>query len=133
MKIFSKVKNWLSNKWFTLIYPFKKPKLKVIQLQLSGDGRFIDVRYWLSRPDKMKKTTEIYLIDEESGIKCSLVKIPKYGYVRTRHRYKRSMGILLFHNLDNTIRYGSKVTLFLGPFRLEHMEVSRKSCQYTSE
>ena len=109
-----KVIKWLMKIWYLLTYRFKREKLYIIKAQLSGEGSFIDIRYRLTRPDLVKGREHIYLVDEKSGEKFYLMKLPRYGTIQTKHRRYQHTGILLFRNLENMIKSGSKITLVFG-------------------
>ena len=65
-KRFSKIGEWLLVIWRLLTYRFRKTNIHVNQALLSGCGSFVDIRYWLSRPDQVKGSFPIYLIHEET-------------------------------------------------------------------
>lgn len=105
---------WVMKIWYLLTYRFKREKLYIIKAQLSGEGSFIDIRYRITRPDRAKNRELIYLVDEKSEKKFYIMKLPRYGAIQTKHRRYQNTGILLFRNLENTIKSGSKITLVFG-------------------
>lgn len=109
-----------------MTYRFRSERIHVIQALLSGDGSFVDLRYRLSRADKALGRFSVHIVDEETGKRLELVRLAKFGTVRTRHNRLQSLGILLFYNRDKIIRNGSMVTLFFDKLRAEHVEV----CEY---
>ncbi|MBD7911218.1 MULTISPECIES: hypothetical protein [Clostridium] len=110
---------WLMKIWYLLTYRFKREKLYIIKAQLSGEGAFIDIRYRITRPDRVKGIENIYLVDEESKKKFYLMKLPRYGAIQTKHRKYQYTGILLFQNFENTIKSGSKITLVFGKLEVK--------------
>lgn len=109
--------------WYLISYRFIKPKLRVDRAILSGDGSFIDIRYWLSRPDKVQGRMAVYLIEEATGEKFELMRFSKFGPIRTRHSKYKTTGILLFRNRNYKIRAGTNVTLVFGPLHAKNIEV----------
>lgn len=120
---FLKIGDWLLVMWRLLTYRFRKTNIHVNQALLSGSGSFVDIRYWLSRPDQVKGSVPIYLIHEETSERFELMRLAKLGPVKTRHKKYQLAGILLFRNRNNTIKSGSKVTLIFGPLKATHIEV----------
>ncbi|GEM_PF-1369062 len=114
-----KLIKWLINVWYLITYRLKREKLYIIKAQLSGNGSFIDIRYSLTRPDLLKSKDHIYLIDEESGKKFYLMRLPRYGPIQTKHNKFQHTGILLFRNIDNKIKSGSNFTLVFGKFEVK--------------
>lgn len=105
--------------WYLITYGFRREKLYILKAQLSGDGSFIDIRYRLTRPDRIRTQGQVYLIDEESGKKYYLMRLPKYGTIQTRHNKFQHTGILLFRNIDNEVKSGSNFTLVFGKFEVK--------------
>ena len=114
-----KLIKWLIKVWKLITYRFKSEKLYILKAQLSGDGSFIDIRYSLSRPDRIKSKEHIYLIDEKSGKKFYLMRLPRFGAIQTKHKKFQNTGILLFRNIENKIKPGSNFTLVFGKFEVK--------------
>lgn len=110
---------WLVKIWFLISYKFRKSQIYINRVTLSGNDSFIDVRYWLSRPDKISGSITVYLIDEATGARFELLRLSKYGLIRT----KQFAGILLFRNRKKQIKPGSKVTIPFGQLWVQHLEV----------
>ena len=94
-----------------------------MQALLSGNSSFIDIRYKLSRPDKIRGQFPIYLIDEMTGERFELIRLTKYGAIRTKHNKYQPKGILLFYNRNGAIKRGSRITLFFGTLITKNIEV----------
>ncbi len=107
-----KLKTKLKVCYYLLKYHIQKPKITVNEACLSGDGSFVDVRYWISRPSLIKPKPKIFLIHEESGEKLNLMKMTKFGTIRTRHHKLKYAGFLLFYNRDGIVKQGDRVTLY---------------------
>jgi len=117
--------NWLLYLWRSITYRLIKPVIKVTRVSLSGDKNFLDIRYWLSRPDKVKGVFPVSLVDENTGEQFQLMRIAKYGIVRTKHKNKfHHSGIMLFRNRNNAIQSGSKVTVIFGSLQANHVKVN---------
>ncbi len=95
------------------MYGLRKPRLIINEALLSGDGSFVDVRYWISRPDKLNPRGAVYLVDERSGKRLYLMSIAKFGTIRTRHSKRKTTGVLLFYNKDKIVASGAMVSLCL--------------------
>lgn len=115
--------NLLKKLWNKLTYRFRTPKVCVTRAQLSGNDSFVDIRYRVIRPNKIKGIALIYLIDEATGEKLNLMKIPRYGSVKTKHSSNQEEGVLLFRNLNKTVNNKSKLTLVYDKYKVEHIEM----------
>lgn len=109
MGFYEKVKNWF---WF-FIYKFKKPEIHVYEASLSGNGSFVDIRYWISRPDILNAKVAAYLIDEGTGSRLNLMRIAKFGTIRTQYNKRNNTGVLLFDNRKGIVKSNSRVSLHL--------------------
>jgi len=105
-----KILSLLKRVWVLLRHCFRRDQIVVIQANLSGDGSFIDVRYWLSRPDKINPQTRIYLVHSETGTRLEVMKLAKTG-------------VALFWNRDNLITSGCKASLIVGSIRTDNIEI----------
>lgn len=117
-------KHRINRLWFMLTLKFRKTRIVITSARLSGDGSFVDIRYWLSRPDKLMGNINVYLLDEATKEKLYTANIAKYGRIRTRHGKYTANGVILFYNRDNIVKKGSKVTLVFGPYLSEQAAVS---------
>lgn len=111
------------NRIYFFIYKLKKPKINVYEATLSGNGSFVDIRYWISRPDMINPKGETYLTDEETGIKLYLMKIAKFGAVRTQYNKRNNTGVLLFYNRNGLVKAGSKVSVCLDTLIADNIEI----------
>ena len=117
-------KNRLNKIWYLLRYRFVRPKLVVNHAYFSGGGGMIDIRYWLSRPDKLKPNETPYLVTAK-GVKLGLLHIFKFGAMQSQRRKHTNTGILLFSNAGLAVnKKNNRVKLFWGG--LESKEVAVK-------
>lgn len=118
-----KIKYWIYKTWYLLTLKLRKAKISIISARLSGDGSLIDVRYWLSRPDKLGKYYNIYLLDETTKEKLYPTNFVKFGTIRTKHGKTTNNGVVMFYNRDNKIKAGSKVILNIDSLLSNKVEV----------
>ena len=119
MGLFENIKNRL----LIFLYKFRKPMIHVYRAGLSGNGSFVDIRYWLSRPEIVNPNGAAYLVDNETGTKLHLMKIAKFGTIRIRHSKRKTTGILLFRNQDGLIKQGSMVSVCLDTLVVNNIEI----------
>lgn len=91
--------------------------------QLCGDGSFINIKYILTRPDKVSGTSQVYLIDEQTCKRFYLMRLPRYGLIQTKHSKHQYSGIFLFRNSDGAIKPESRVTLVFGQLEVKNVLV----------
>jgi hypothetical protein len=56
-----KILHQIKRIWSLFYCYFRKNKIVITRAVLSGNGSFIDVRYWLSRPEKINPQAKIYV------------------------------------------------------------------------
>ncbi|HWT74794.1 MAG TPA: hypothetical protein VN258_08785 [Mobilitalea sp.] len=117
-----KIKKFISDFWHLVTYRLIRQKLIVTRVSFSGDGSFIDVRYWISRPDKINPKKSPYLITEQNQ-RLGLMRLPKFGAVKTKIRKHTNTGILLFYNNNKAVNIGDKVTLYWDGIKVEDITV----------
>jgi hypothetical protein len=118
-----KILNLLKRVWVLLWYSFRRDRIVVTQAILSGNGSFIDVRYWLSRPDRINPQTKINLVHPATGTRLEVIKLAKIGPVKTNHSMLTKTGFVLFRNRDNLITSGSMVSLIVGSLKADNIEI----------
>jgi hypothetical protein len=106
-----KIKKLVHKGRYLVRYRFVRPKLVVTKTSFSGDGHFIDVRYWLSRPDKINPKSFPFLVTAQNQ-KLGLMHFSKFGVIKSKIRKHTNTGILLFYNKDKVVRSGDSVTLY---------------------
>jgi len=107
--------------WSLLYCCFRKNKIVITRAVRSGNGSFIDVRYWLSRPDKINPQAKIYLVHPETGIRLGVMNLAKIGPLKTNHTERAEPGVVLFRNSNNLIKSGSQVSFILGELKVDHI------------
>ena len=70
-----------------------------------------------------KNPHEIYVTDEATGIKLSLLSLPKFGKMVTRKGYRGRYGYMMFVNLGYVVKHDSKVTVTIGDYQKKHVTV----------
>lgn len=105
------------------IYKLRREKIIILKAQLSGDGNFIDIRYRLTRPDKIISKTQVYITDDNTGNKFYVMKLPRYGLMQTKHGKYQNTGILLFRNHNNILKLDSEVTLVFGKLEVKNIKI----------
>jgi len=118
-----KIWDLLLKVWYLITYRFRRARVKVTQARLSGDGSFIDIRYLLSRPDQAQGVFPVYLIDKSTGERLELMRLAKFGAIRTKHNKYTNNGVLLFYNRQNIIKSRSRTTLYFGSLVVNDIEV----------
>lgn len=113
-----KIAKRISNLWYLAIYRFTRPTIKVLKASFSGDGSFIDVRYWLSRPDILNPKITPYLITAQNQ-RLGLMHLSKFGAIKSRNRKHTNTGILLFYNKGLVVGKGERVILYWGELKVE--------------
>lgn len=118
-----KLKCWIYKLWYLTTMKLRKARISIISARLSGDGSLIDVRYWISRPDKLRKNYNVVLLDETTKEKLYPSNFVKFGKIRTKHGKTTTNGVVIFYNRNNIIKAGSKVTVIFDSFFSEQAEV----------
>jgi hypothetical protein len=116
------MKRYISKLWYLLTYRLIRPKMLVTQAFFSGDESFIDVRYWLSRPDKIDPKSNPYLLTA-SGQKLVLMHFTKLGVIKSKMQKHTNTGIMLFYNKNHTVNKGDRVKLYWNGMMTENIEI----------
>ena len=102
--------------------------VRPVAIRLVAGGHFIDFRYQVIDPDKalvlLNRNHTPYLIDEATG-KVHTVPVTKLGPMRAsavKAKANRNY-LVLFGNGEKRIHRGSLVTVVIGDFRAEHLEI----------
>ena len=111
MKVRVDMKTSVKGLLYRFFYRLRKPEIGVYEARLSGDGNLIDVRYWFSRPDQLSPDCNIFLTHEETGEAIHILRIPKFGAIKTMHAKSQYTGNLLLYNRNGLVKPGSNVTL----------------------
>ena len=102
--------------------------IEVKGIRLSAAGHMLDFRYRVIDPEKasslVNRQTKAYLVDEASDVKLT-VPITRIGPLRqtsVRPQANKEY-FILFGNIGNVVKSGSKVTVVIGDFNVEHLTV----------
>jgi len=101
------------------------PRVEAVQLQLAANREFVGVRFRMIGGDRFDpEATEIYLIDESTGERFSVVRLQRIGRMAEfRVPGEKDVHHVMFRNQEGKLKVGSRVTLVLGPVRQEHLLV----------
>ena len=113
---------FICNLLYLVTYRFVRPKIVIDHASFSGDKMFIDIRYWVSRPDKIDPKSNPYLITEQNQ-KLGLMHFSKFGAIKSKIRKHTNTGILLFYNQNKTVITGDRVTLYWDGLKAENIVV----------
>ena len=101
------------------------PRVDVIQLQLAANREFVGVQFRMIGGDRFDpEATEIYLIDESTGERFSVVRLQRIGgMAEFRVPGEKDVHHIMFRNREGKLKIGSRVTVVVGPARQEHLLV----------
>ena len=102
--------------------------IQMLPAHLTAGGSLIDVRFKIVDPEKALPLTELgakpYLIDEATGEKSEVPTYEMTGALRAKGNPKAGKNyFILFNNSRGAMTKGSKVTLVIGDFKVEHLVV----------
>ena len=94
--------------------------IRVVLIEVTAGGGMIDFRYLVVDPDKAVHLREPenlpFLIAEDSGITIRVSALSDESDLEMERTY-----YLLYPNVRNAIKPGTKVTVVIGDLRLEHL------------
>lgn len=99
-----------------------------VAIRLAAADHFLDFRFRIIDPQKavqlMQRNTRAYVIDEASG-KVLPVPITKLGPLRSNAIQPKANKnyTILFSNNGKHVKPGSRVTVVIGAFKVEHLIV----------
>jgi hypothetical protein len=99
------------------------PRVEVVQLQLAANREFVGVRFRVLGGDRFDpEATEIYLVDESTGERFSVVRLQRIGRMAEfRVPGEKDVHHVMFRNQEGKLKIGSRVTLVMGSVRQEHL------------
>lgn len=105
--------------------PPPSPRMEVTQLRLAANREFVGVRFRMIDRDRFDpKPTEIYLVDESTGEKFSVVRLQRIGRMAEfRVPGEKDVHHIMFRNREGKLKIGSRVTVVVGSARQEHLLV----------
>ena len=100
-------------------------RVEVVQLRLAANREFVGVRLRMIGGDRFDpETTEIYLVDESTGEKFSVVRLERIGRMAEfRVPGEKDVHHIMFRNREGKLKIGSLVTVVVGSARQEHLLV----------
>lgn len=105
--------------------PPSSPRVEVVKVRLASNREFVGVRFRMIGGDRFDpKAKEIYLVDESTGEKFSVVLLQRIGRM-AEFRVPGEKGVhhIMFRNREGKLKIGSRVTVVVGPARQEHLLV----------
>lgn len=104
---------------------FPPPRMEGVQLRLAGNGEFVGVRLRMIGDDRFDpEATEIYLVDESTGERFSVVRLQRIGRMAEfRVPGEKDVHNIMFRNREGKLKIGSRVTVVVGSARQEHLLV----------
>ena len=105
--------------------PPSSPQMEVTQLRLAADREFVGVRFRIIGGDRFDpRATEIYLVDESTGERFSVVRLERIGRMaQFSVPGEKDVYNMMFRNREGMLKIGSRVTLVVGSARQEHLRV----------
>ncbi len=103
--------------------------IRAERMMLTGAGNLIDFRYLVVDPIKAAKAVspkiKPMLVDEKTGMLKDVPMPANIGALRNtgRNLQKGRKYFILFNNPGGNIHLGDKVTVIMGDYKLEHIEV----------
>lgn len=108
-----------------LVPPPPSPRMEVTQLRLAANREFVGVRFRMIGGDRFDpKTSEIYLVDEATGERFSVVRLQRIGQMAEFSvPGEKDVHHIMFRNREGKLKIGTRVTVVVGPARQEHLLV----------
>lgn len=103
--------------------------VRVVSLRRTAAGHMLDFRFRVVDPEKaaalLRRQDNAYLIDQSSGKKLAVPRMPKVGALRPSALKPEAGRIyfILFNNTGDLVQSGNRVTIVSGDFRAEHLVV----------
>jgi hypothetical protein len=107
--------------------PPSSPRMEVTQLRLAANREFVGVKFRMIGGDRFDpEAKEIYLVDESTGEKFSVVRLQRIGRMAEfRVPGEKDIHHIMFRNREGKLKIGSRVTVVVGDARQEHLLVQR--------
>lgn len=99
------------------------PRMEVVKLQLAANQEFVGIQFRVLGGDRFDpETTEVYLVDESTGEKFSVVRLQRIGRIAEfRVPGEKNVYSMMFRNKEGKLKIGSRVTVVMGSARQEHL------------
>jgi hypothetical protein len=106
----------------------EKLGVQIASIRLTGADHFIDLRYRILDPEKaspfLDRNEQLFLVDQSTGTTHPVTR-NKLGPMRAsgiKPDVNRQY-VVMFSNVNNAIKAGSKVSLLVGDQRIEGLTV----------
>jgi hypothetical protein len=105
--------------------PPSSPRMEVTQLRLAANRDFVGVQFRMIGGDQFDpEATEIYLFDESTGERFSVVRLQRIGRMAEFSvPGEKDVHHIMFRNREGKLKVGSRVTVVVGAARQEHLLV----------
>jgi hypothetical protein len=105
--------------------PPSSQRMEIVQLRLAANREFVGVRFRMIGGDRFDpETTEIYLVDESTGERFSVIRLQRIGRMAEFSvPGEKDVHHIIFRNREEKLKIGSRVTVVVGPARQEHLLV----------
>lgn len=99
------------------------PRMEVAKLQMAANQEFVGIKFRVIGSDRFDpETTEVYLVDESTGEKFSVVRLQRIGRIAEfRVPGEKNVYSMMFRNKEGKLKIGSRVTVVMGSARQEHL------------
>ncbi|MEW6721588.1 MAG: hypothetical protein AB1346_14170 [Thermodesulfobacteriota bacterium] len=99
------------------------PKIEVVKLQMAANKEFVGIQLRVPGSERKNlQASEIYLVDETTGEKFTVVRLDRIGRLAEfRDPKDKSIHHLMFRNRDGKLKIGSKISVVIGTVRYEHL------------
>lgn len=105
--------------------PPSPARVEVTQLQMTANREFIGVKLRIAGGERIDlDATEIYMIDEATGEKYSVVRLQRIGRL-AEFSVPGETGVrhVMFRNHEGKLKVGKRVTVVIGKSRHEHLVI----------
>jgi hypothetical protein len=101
------------------------PRMEVTQLRLAANREFVGVKFRMIGGDRFDpEAKEIYLVDESTGEKFSVVRLQRIGRMAEFSvPGEKNVHHIMFRNREGKLKIGSRVTVVVGSARQERLLV----------
>ena len=105
--------------------PAPSQRVEVAELRLAANREFVGVRFRMIGGDRFDpEAKEIYLVDESTGEKFSVVRLQRIGRIAEFSvPGEKDVHHIMFRNREGKLKIGSRVTVVVGAARQEHLLV----------
>lgn len=110
--------------YYYYYYIPKKCPFEIAGCILTAEDNIINVAFKINRTGYIAKDShEIYIVDEVTGIKISLLSFPHLGKMLTVKGNRGKFGYMMFVNTGKVVKHEAKVTVIIGDYAKKHVAV----------